>query len=500
MTTPGESPTKWQAQAFRFGVRRLESAVASGDPLLRSDPVRRRLNIALIISFVLAILICGGFAVYGFVKPEPTIGAAEVVINEDTGGAYVSRDGRLYPAMNLASALLAAGRGASGDKAPSSTTVGSDAIGSEARGPMLGIPGAPNVLPSGSKLIDPLWTVCDRTTDNTALPPGSKPVVRTTAILGRAAPLLGSIGTTRAMLVTPDGGTTTYLLWQGKRSKIDPNDPTIKIALQLGAQDTPRPISASLLNIIPQSPDIVVPTIDQSAQPEYATGLGVTVGEVFGLDRADRTRDVYVALPDGYQPISRLLADLIRIRLSQKAELPLVKPAALDAAPLTKNPLAVADYPATRPDIVGYKSAAVACVARRGTDPATARIYSLAAVPLPTDAKPVSVTKPSALTVDTVYIAPGRGAVFSSTTQPEKTGTRALYLITDDGVAYPVVSTHALTSLGYGLGDVAPTAPALLGLLPQGPALDPDTAAHFYPQTGISASSLPSPSGQSTSG
>ena len=29
---PGESPTKWQAQAYRFGVRRLESAVADGRP------------------------------------------------------------------------------------------------------------------------------------------------------------------------------------------------------------------------------------------------------------------------------------------------------------------------------------------------------------------------------------------------------------------------------------------------------------------------------------
>ena len=70
MSAPGESPTKLQAQAFRFGVRRLESAVASGDPLLRGDPVRRRLNIALIISIVIAVLISGAFAVYGFVSPS----------------------------------------------------------------------------------------------------------------------------------------------------------------------------------------------------------------------------------------------------------------------------------------------------------------------------------------------------------------------------------------------------------------------------------------------
>src|SRR6476469_6761986 len=183
---PGESPTKWQAQAYRFGVRRLESAVSSGDPLLRGDPVRRRLNIALIVSIVLSALLLGGFAVYGFIRPEPSIGGAQVVIDTDTGGSFVSRNGTLYPAMNYASAMLAAGRGQSGDKPPSVASVNDDAVGKEPRGPLLGIPGAPNVLPKSGSLVDPRWTVCDRTRTDSSLPPGSKPTVKTTAILGDA--------------------------------------------------------------------------------------------------------------------------------------------------------------------------------------------------------------------------------------------------------------------------------------------------------------------------
>src|SRR5581483_9317014 len=81
---PGESPTKWQAQAYRFGVRRLESAVSDGDALLRGDRVRRRLNLSLIISFIIAALVLGAFAVYGFVRPAPKIGNAAVVIDSDT--------------------------------------------------------------------------------------------------------------------------------------------------------------------------------------------------------------------------------------------------------------------------------------------------------------------------------------------------------------------------------------------------------------------------------
>lgn len=489
---PGESPTKWQAHAYRFGVRRLESAVSSGDPLLRGDPVRRRLNLALIISIVLAALILGGFAVYGFVRPEPSIGDAAVVVDTDTGGAFVSRDGRLYPAMNYASALLAAGRGQSGDKAPSVAQVNDDAVGREARGPLLGIPGAPNVLPSPAHLLDPLWTVCDDTTVDTSLPPGSKPTVTTTAVLGEPAPTFGQLGTS-GMLVSADGGRTTYLLWTGGRSKIDLGDNTIRLAFDLRSDVQPRPISAALLDVIPQNKDIVAPAIDTSAPtPPYARTLGVQVGEVFGLQRADRSTTTYVALPDGVQPVNPLVGDLIRDQFDQNKQLPLVAPELLRDAPRA-DAIDQTIYPAVRPQILDYRQDPVACVYRARSDAGTTRVYALEKLPLPAGAEPVTVTKPGALTVDSVYLAPGKGAVLAATTDRQTAGARPLYVVTDDGVAYPVVSGLALTYLGYTGNDVSATAPELLNLLPKGPALDPDQAVHFYPQTGVSARSLPSP-------
>ena len=497
---PGESPTKWQAQAYRFGVRRLESAVASGDPLLRGDPVRRRLNIALIISFILAALLLGGFAVYGFIRPEPSIGDAQVVIDSDTGGVYVSLEGRLYPAMNYSSALLAAGRGQSGNKAPTVSTVDSATVGKQPRGPLLGIPGAPNILPSPSKLVAPLWTVCDTTTVDPALPPGSKPKIATTAILGEARPSAGALGDTGGLLVTADGGTTTYLLWRGVRSRIDPTNNTIRLALNLASDAKPRPISAAVLNTIPESPQIVPPPIDtQVATPQYATTLGVDVGEVFALQRADRTRAVYVALADGVQPITPLVGDLIRDQFDENAQLPLVAPRLLRQAPRTRTPIDLTNYPATRPEILDYEHYPVACVFRARTDPTTAEVFALGRVPVPGKAEPVSVTEPGDLVVDDVYVRPGHGAVLSAATQAQTTGARALYLITDEGVAYPVVSGLALTCLGYSAKDVAYASPELLDLLPKGPALDPDEAVHFYPQTGASARSLPTPSSAGSS-
>ncbi|HEY2298020.1 MAG TPA: type VII secretion protein EccB [Jatrophihabitans sp.] len=493
---PGESPTKWQAQAYRFGVRRLESAVSSGDPLLRGDPVRRRLNIALIVSVVLAALILGGFAVYGFVRPEPSIGDAAVVIDSDTGGAYVARDGRLYPAMNYASAMLAAGHGQSGDKPPSVAQVNDDAVGREPRGPLLGIPGAPNVLPSTGHLLDPLWTVCDDTTSDTSLPPGSKPEVSTTAVLGRIAPTVGELGTD-GMLVSVAGGKTTYLLWTGGRSKIDLRDNTIRLAFDLRSDVQPRPISAALLNVIPQNRDIAAPSIDTTGPiPQYAQTLGVQVGEVFGLQRADRSEAIYVALPDGVQPVTPLVGDLIRDRYDQNQRLPLVAPQLLRDAPRTDS-IDLSPYPSVRPRILDYPQAPVACVFRTGSDPDSTRIYAMQRVPLPANAKPVSVTEPGSLTVNSVYLAPGKGAVLAAATQKQPAG--ALYVITDEGVGYPVVSGLALSYLGYRGSDVSVSSPELLSLLPKGPALDPDQAVHFYPQTGATARSLPSPPAATTS-
>ena len=302
------------------------------------------------------------------------------------------------------------------------------------------------------------------------------------------------------MLVTADSGATSFLVWDGRRAKIDLTNQTIRLALNLTTQDAPRPISPSLLNVIRETPDITVPTVDiPTTQPPYATALGVQVGEVFGLTRSDRTQAIYVALPDGYQQVTPLVGDLIRIYYNEAKQLPLVAPELLRQAPVTQQPINLGIYPATRPDIVGYQQAPTMCVARSGINPSTASVYALLGIPLAKEAKPVAVTEPGPLTVDSVYLRPGAGAVFSSATTGEVNGSHALFVITDQGIAYPVVSGAALVSLGYTANDVKDTAPELLALLPRGPTLDPDVAVHFYPQSGISAQSLPTPTSSGAS-
>lgn len=492
-----ESPTKWQAQAYRFGIRRLESAVSDGDPLLRGDRVRRRLNVSIIVSVIIAALVLGAFAVYGLVNPAPTIGAASVVVDSDTGGVYVSRNGTLYPAMNLASALLAAGRGQSAGSVPSRTSVGNAAIGTEPRGPMLGIPGAPNSLPGASDLVSPRWTVCDQTIVNGALPPNSPPKLRTTALLGTRHPRIGSLGTTGALFVTDDNGASTYFVWNGQRAKIDLTDHAIRQAFGLNSAIKPRPISTALLDLIPEAPDFVIPQVGGvGGQPSWASSLNVRVGDVFALKRADGTREVFVALSAGVEPISPLIGDLIRAEFDVTKAVPLVSPIALRQAPRT-NSINVDRYPLRAPQIVTATQYGVACVYRVGNQGA-AEVFALKKVPVPGKGKPVTVTRPGAATVDSVFLRPGKGAVVSTADPAQSSGDRPLYLITDDGTAYPVANKAALGYLGVG-SKVLPTAPALINLLPKGPTLDPDAAVHFYPETGSTASGLPAPASTSAS-
>ncbi len=71
---------------------------------------------------------------------------------------------------------------------------------------------------------------------------------------------------------------------------------------------------------------------------------------------------------------------------------------------------------------------------------------------------------------------PARGALVAARPNPDTPGT-TVYLVTDTGVRYPVAGQQALDQLGLAGVSVAQLPAALVGLLPQGPLLDPAAAA-----------------------
>src|SRR5215813_8141580 len=121
------------------------------------SPLRRGFG-ALLVGAMVAVLFAAGFGVYGILTKTggdswKTDGA--VVVEKQTGAVYVYAQGTLHPALNYASALLAAGQ-----SPPSVYQVSARSLAGTPRSTVIGIPGAPTSLPDGSHLNTAPWALC----------------------------------------------------------------------------------------------------------------------------------------------------------------------------------------------------------------------------------------------------------------------------------------------------------------------------------------------------
>lgn len=118
-------------------------------------------------------------------------------------------------------------------------------------------------------------------------------------------------------VILVDSGAGTWLLWDGKRSRIDLADHAITNALGLGLSDpaipAPRPVASGLFNAIPEAPPLTAPVIPDAGSPANFA-VPAPIGAVVTAYSLDTTpSDTYYAvLPDGLQPISPVLAAILR--------------------------------------------------------------------------------------------------------------------------------------------------------------------------------------------
>ena len=226
-----------------------------------------------------------------------------MLADRSTAALYVRVGDQLHPVLNLTSARLIAGRPVN------PTMVKSSELDKFPRGNLIGIPGAPERMVQNTRK-DADWTVCDSV---------AGPAAGVTVIAGapdssgaRAAAL--SAG--HAVLVS--NATSTWLLWDGRRSRIDLADHAVTSALGLGSDiPAPRPIAVGLFNAIPEAPPLSAPAIpDAGSPPRFGLPVPAPVGavvEAHGLDSTSANGMLYYAvLPDGLQPISPVLAAVLR--------------------------------------------------------------------------------------------------------------------------------------------------------------------------------------------
>lgn len=215
---PSPATTWLHVSGYRFLLRRIECALLFGDVCAATGALRARTT-SLALGCVLAIVAAMGCAFVALLRPQSALGQAPIVMGRESGALYVRVDDVWHPVLNLASARLIAATNANPQP------VSESELGHTKRGPLLGIPGAPQLLDQPLAGAESAWAICD--SDNG----GS-----TTVVVGPAEDSSAQVLTAEQMiLVATESGSPTYLLYGGRRAVVDLADPAVVWALRLQA-------------------------------------------------------------------------------------------------------------------------------------------------------------------------------------------------------------------------------------------------------------------------
>ena len=451
-SSPRQPTTRLHISGYRFLSRRIECALLGRDMGAVNEPLRVR-TAALTVGCVLATIAVAGCGLMAFLRPQVELDRARIVMGRDSGALYVRVGDTWHPVLNLASARLIAATAAN------PRPVRESQLGRTKRGPLLGIPGAPQLIGQPLSANESAWTICN--TDGTAA---------TTIVVGAVeGSSVRRLSPDQAALVAPASGSPAYLLYNGQRAVVDLADAAVLRALRLEGR-APRLVSQSLLNAVPEAPPIATPRI-RGAGGE-APGLpGFPVGSVLRITRGDGD-EYYVVLATGVQRIGQVAADLLRFSNSQgTANAIAVAPDAIRAAGIV-NTLPVAGFPGRAPAL--SDGGGTLCISWRPAPSGDPDIALLAGNGPPVRAGQVPVTLSQAdgggPALDAAYVPPARSAYVRG---DGRAGTR--YLVTDTGVRFAIHDDDAARDLGLPAAIPAPW-PLLLAL-PSGPELSRQNAS-----------------------
>jgi type VII secretion protein EccB len=451
--------TRLHVSGYRFLLRRIECALLGRDIRGVNEPIRAPMQ-SLMTGLVLAIITLAGCAVLAVVRPEPAADNAPIVMGKQSGALYVRVGETLHPVLNLASARLIVRTNADPRPIPESE------LGRGNRGPLLGIPGAPQFVGTPLAEDESRWTVCDT---------GAGASPSTTVVIGRAEGARSRpLPNEQSLLVRPVSGGPTYLLYDGRRALVNLGEPAVVRALGLDGQ-VPLAVSTTLLNAVPEAPPIAAPRIPDSGGRGPAELPGFTVGSVLRISRANGD-EYYVVLGHGIQRIGQVVADLLRFNDSRGTRTAIsVAPDVIRTTP-TVSDLAVVTFPDRAPSPLNA-SGTTLCASWRhaasGGRDFAAISFLVGGLPIPAGREPVKLSRGDGKgqAIDAAYLSPGRSVYVRATGlsgDHPSAGTR--YLITDTGVRFAIHDDDAAHDLG--LPDTAIAAPwPVLAKLPAGPEL-----------------------------
>ena len=531
---PSTPTTKSQVQAYRFVLRRMQSALVRKDAVMLHDPMRTHSR-ATVVGICLAAIGLVGFLVFGILKPAPKAPSSDgIVIGKPSGQVYVlvaKPDRKLVPVFNLASARLLlmarqqeeqqkSGVGGSG-KPPVNTNqqveepsvVDDNQLKDIPRGRKVGIADGPDVLPTADQRIESLWTVCDQYILNKGLnEPASENKVETTVIAG-VKDLGAKLEQSQSLLVRADDG-ETFLVYRtpgtanlpntsAVRAKVDLDDAAVREALKLNGV-TPRRITTGMLNAIPEKTELKTPNVPgrgSNSDIDLDDSQLRKVGSVFKVERAGGVTEFYVLFKNGVQLIKQSTADLIRFYDNPgAAEIKAVNPDKITNVQQLKE-IDDSTYPEQATEVLDPENFPVACLgwstvgSGANMDERTAVYVGTALPGITLDSKgepdSVAISTPNAdgVRIDHFFMPPGRGAVVRQSTSKEDFKTGNITLISDRGVKYGIPDDA--TAAGLGLSDQVPAPENIIRLLPSGASLSVKDVQQSYDTTPFAQGEYP---------
>ena len=446
-------------QAHKLMTQRVALALLQGRPGAAESPLRRT-GVGALSGLMVVVLVAAGFGITGMLLPGGARNLEQsglVLIEKETGAAYSysAQERRLIPFLNYASARLAMS-----DSDVQRKLVSSRSLAKYPRGPMTGIPGAPESLPDPGNLVRAPWSLCVRNTSASA----QLPVSLVSLVGGRDVG--GHVLTDReAVLVR--AGDQTWLVWRNSRLRISPD------AARTLTQAPVPAIDERWLNGLQQGPDYAAPNIPGKGQKRAGPDGQLSVaGQVYKVRAiAGSAERWYVQLPDGLSGISETQAGLL-ISAGSSGPERLIPPATANAN-IAPTSLFSRDLPEHPPALATRDPSALLCVVYRDTEKLStnSRFTIGGFLPSGHTANPAGPDQ---------IILPGGGA-FAGTLAGPGQQPQSFALITEQGVRHPIPTADDATKLGYSTGSAAPVPANLLQLFHLGPALTSNAARRPAP-------------------
>ena len=459
-----------QLQSHQFVQQRMTHALLLRETDPEFPPFRRGI-VAMLVGIGLAVLVLAGVGVYGQLSPGGKTSwqsGDRVIVEKETGTRYVYRDGVLYPAANYVSALLLA------NKYSAPLMVSAKSLLGVPRGQRVGIPDAPDSLPSKSRLLGSGWSLCGRPEVDSS----GSPIVRSVLLVGTEQ---SGTAAESLLVVGPDG--RRYLIWRGYRHLIQ-QQATVAAALALNTEAWLQ-VPSVWLDLVPSGPPLGPISVPGAGTPSALLRPG-RIGTLYVVQTSSGQGQYYLLQRDRLIAISSLQYDVQRAAPVTRKAYPGSVPEAVALDPTVVaqvaggmgTPTTDSALPATRPTFARPASSGDSVCAVFGGGEFRPRFTLAGSLPAAGDAGVTTGRGPGGLPLaDVVVVPPGQGAVVESmASSGQPAGSGALSFVSDLGRRYQLASRDVLGVLGYDRPPVVRLPAELVSRLPAGHALDPEAA------------------------